>query len=271
MYGIVNVIIGHIQNSPDETSLNSDEVLYGMKVNILKTIDENWYYIRTHYNYEGYIKKNELIVNESEVKDYEKSKKALCMAAFADVLNRPDYNGKQIITLTRGAKVAMAEEKEENNQFVKVKLADKRTGYVRKEFLIDKKEDYKSIEENILRRNIANAALSYIGTQYRWGGKSPMGIDCSGLCSMAYMLNNILIYRDAVIKEGFPVKEISFQKVKMGDLLFFKGHVAMYLGNQQYIHSSTTNNGVKINSFNKCHYNYFKKLDNKLLAAGSIF
>lgn len=57
-----------------------------------------------------------------------------------------------------------------------------------------------------------------------------MGIDCSGLVSMAYLLCGISIYRDARIVEGFPIREIDRGDMKPGDLLFFPGHVAMYLG-----------------------------------------
>ena len=48
---------------------------------------------------------------------------------------------------------------------------------------------------------------------------------------MAYMLNGIIIYRDAKIIEGFPMHAIDISEMKPGDLIFFPGHVAMYIGN----------------------------------------
>lgn len=98
-----------------------------------------------------------------------------------------------------------------------------------------------------------------------------MGIDCSGLCSMSYMVNGILIYRDANIKEGFPIKEITRDKLKKGDLIFFPGHVAMYLGNEEYVHSATSNDVVSINSFDKNADNYYEYLDKCDKRFGSIF
>ena len=47
---------------------------------------------------------------------------------------------------------------------------------------------------------------------------------------MAYMLCGICIYRDANIVEGFPIHEIPRERMRRGDLLFFPGHVAVYLG-----------------------------------------
>ncbi|MFQ7003409.1 MAG: NlpC/P60 family protein [Ruthenibacterium lactatiformans] len=48
-----------------------------------------------------------------------------------------------------------------------------------------------------------------------------MGIDCSGLVSMAFLLNGVMIYWDAAIKPGCALHEISFEAAKPGDLLFF--------------------------------------------------
>ena len=112
-----------------------------------------------------------------------------------------------------------------------------------------------------------------MGTQYRWGGKSPLGIDCSGTTSMSYMLNGVLTYRDARIVEGYPVKEISRDEMKKGDLLYFAGHIALYLGDGLYIHSTarTGSNGIDINSLNPEDTNYRKDLDEGLLKVGTIF
>ena len=76
--------------------------------------------------------------------------------------------------------------------------------------------------EEAFRKSIVQTAYSYLGTQYRWGGKTACGIDCSGLAFMSYFRNGILIWRDAAIKEGYPVHEIPIEQAKPGDLLFFR-------------------------------------------------
>ena len=120
---------------------------------------------------------------------------------------------------------------------------------------------------------LVDAAMLYRGTHYRWGGKSPMGIDCSGLVSMAYMLCGILIYRDAHIMEGFPIHEISLEHVKPGDLLFFPGHVAMYLGHGRYCHSTgrSGDNGFALNSLNPGDPDYRSDLKAAITQVGSYF
>ena len=69
--------------------------------------------------------------------------------------------------------------------------------------------------EEAFRESIVQTAYSYLGTQYRWGGKTASGIDCSGLAFMSYFRNGILIWRDAAIKEGYPVHEIPIEQARV--------------------------------------------------------
>ena len=100
-----------------------------------------------------------------------------------------------------------------------------------------------------------------------------MGIDCSGLVSMAYMLCGILIYRDADIREGFPIRKIPIEAVKPGDLLFFPGHVAMYIGHGRYCHSTgkVGDNGFAVNSLIPSDADYREDLREKLTQVGTYF
>lgn len=127
--------------------------------------------------------------------------------------------------------------------------------------------------EEAFRESIVQTAYSYLGTQYRWGGKTACGIDCSGLAFMSYFRNGILIWRDAAIKEGYPVHEIPIEQAKPGDLLFFPGHVAIYLGNGKIIHATghPESSCVTFNSLREGELGYREDLKNSLCAAGSIF
>ncbi|MEG2404672.1 MAG: C40 family peptidase, partial [Oscillospiraceae bacterium] len=130
---------------------------------------------------------------------------------------------------------------------------------------------YKSEAE--LRNAVCKNALSYLGTQYRWGGKTPLGIDCSGLVSMAYLQEGIAIYRDAQIKLGFPIREISIANIKKGDLLYFPGHVAMYIGNGNFVHATAhgKKSGVVLASLNSKNKIFREDLSKTIIKAGSIF
>lgn len=101
-----------------------------------------------------------------------------------------------------------------------------------------------------------NTAKQYIGTPYVWGGTSPKGFDCSGLVQYAYAQNGVKIPR--VAKDQFKSgKAVDSGNLQLGDLVFFKGsngnaaepgHVGMYVGNGQYIHSPQTGDTVKISN-----------------------
>ena len=123
------------------------------------------------------------------------------------------------------------------------------------------------------RNQVVKTAKSYLGTQYRWGGKSPLGIDCSGLTSISYLINGIITYRDAKIVEGFAVHEIKFEEKKPADLLYFKGHIAMMIDGKRYIHSTgrTGSDGVVINSLDPKDSDYREDLAKGILAVGSVF
>jgi cell wall-associated NlpC family hydrolase len=270
-YAVVNKALGELKREPKETSESIDEILFGMNVEILKEANKNWFYVRTFYRYEGYINGENLIIDDKISKTWESGKNAVITNSFADVLNKPLISGNKITSLTRGGILISTGEISENGSFVKVKLPNSKVGWIKKSFISKLISKYDINDERDLRENLAQSALSYLGTQYRWGGKTPLGIDCSGLCSMAYMLNGVIIYRDSEIKEGFPIKEIPFKNIKKGDLIYFPKHVAMYLEDGNYIHSSTSNDSVKINSFNINSDNYNEYLAKAPKRYGSIF
>ncbi len=76
---------------------------------------------------------------------------------------------------------------------------------------------------------------------YLWGGTIAPNYDCSGLMQAAFSASGIWLPRDSYQQEAF-VKKISYEELLPGDLIFFAtkrvDHVALYLGNGYYIHSS---------------------------------
>jgi hypothetical protein len=93
----------------------------------------------------------------------------------------------------------------------------------------------------------------WLNAPYMWGGRSPLGVDCSGFVQVIYKLMGMDIPRDTwqQAQEGKPVKK--FRDVQTGDLAFFDNkedivHVGILLGNDQIIHASGK---VRIDTINK--------------------
>lgn len=270
-FGLINTAILSIRKEPSEKSELIDEDFYGRYVKIIADYKNDWCEIITEYGYSGYVLKAHLIQDKDLIDTWRKGKKKLVWQASADVLEIPKVQGYCLNTLNRGALLRIVSEADENG-WVLVALCDGTYGYIKEKFLSDyKKSCYETEDE--LRSRLVQTAYTYMGTQYRWGGKSPLGIDCSGLTFMAYYLNGIVIYRDATIKEGFAIKEISIENMKPGDLIYFPGHVAMYLGYGRYIHSTAKkgSDGVVINSLLKGEEDYREDLAQTIKAIGSIF
>jgi gamma-D-glutamyl-L-lysine dipeptidyl-peptidase len=77
----------------------------------------------------------------------------------------------------------------------------------------------------------------YLNTKYLWGGNSPRGIDCSALVQELLKFNNIYSPRDSKDQRKFFKKEITIKNIRKGDLLFWKGHVAIALNNKKLVHA----------------------------------
>lgn len=289
---LISVPLAPYHIKPQSFCELDDEGFYGHTVTILEEAGEDrgqkQYKILTPYRYETYVSENCLYEGEDEVARYHDCEKHarlnIVTRSFMDVLAEPIYRAPHIITLPMGSIVetlpfeAPADDATGGAEdglgeaWTLIRLIGGRHGYVRSSHLAPYPVAAPKDEDG-LRHAIVATAKRFFGTQYRWGGKSFSGIDCSGLCATAYMMNGVYIYRNADIREGFPIHAIERRELKPADLIFFKGHVALYMGNGKYIHSTGRkgDDGVVINSLDPEHYDYREDLDKGIKGLGSIF
>ena len=265
---IVKNTIGSIEKEPRFDTELADEAIHGMIVKLLKKAENNWFFVETSYGYNGYMHESDLYIDSEKAIKWDEQSNNIISHGIVDVMKEPKFQSYPIMLLTRGAIVKTTGEI--NDQWIEIMLPDERKGWVRKDFVKERIRLGTNTDEDTLRNNVVKTALSYLGTQYRWGGKTTLGIDCSGLCSISYLLNGIIIYRDANIKEEYHMRAISREEMKPGDLMYWTGHVAMYIGNDKYVHSTGKSSGVVINSLNPKDADFREDLVN-IKQMGTVF
>lgn len=117
--------------------------------------------------------------------------------------------------------------------------------------------------------DLITTAKQYIGTPYRYGGTSSSGFDCAGFTQTVYRSHGISVPRSSVGQAGAGTK-VSKSELETGDLVIFSGtyrsgpsHTGIYIGNGDFIHSSSSR-GVTISNLNesyyKRHFSYGRKV-----------
>jgi gamma-D-glutamyl-L-lysine dipeptidyl-peptidase len=259
--------VASVNLKPNLNSELADEVLHGMVLEIVDKKDDPWYKIRTQYDYYGYVHKNDLLIDSLEVSKWHKESYAI-LRLTVDVMAEAKYASRVVTTLTRGCLIKHTGVFED--KWEKIGLADGSWGWIRAGFASAIEKLSTKTDEEELRKRIVIMALDYIDTQYRWGGKSHFGIDCSGLASMVYMMNGFFIPRDGNQQQEY-LKPIDREEAKPGDLFFFPGHVAVCIGEGRYVHATGREGYTLINSFNKGSEDYREDLDKIQTGTGTIF
>ena len=93
---------------------------------------------------------------------------------------------------------------------------------------------------------IARYACQFVGNPYVYGGTSPEnGADCSGFVQTIYGRFGISLPRTASA-QSYCGKGVSVNEAKAGDLVYYNGHIAIYIGGGQIVHASSSSSGIKI-------------------------
>jgi len=90
-------------------------------------------------------------------------------------------------------------------------------------------------------RDFVRVAERFVGVPYLWGGKTSLGIDCSGLVQIALHAAGIPCLRDTdmqMASAGEPIDPGNLEAIQRGDLLFWNGHVAIAQSADWMVHAS---------------------------------
>jgi len=201
----------NIHKKPSKFSKVSSQLLYGEKFKILSK-NRNWIKIKTSFdNYIGYIK------NAQYLEKFKPNYKVSNLKA--KIFKKPNSSSKNWLTL--GSKLSVIDE---NKNYIKIE----KNKWI-------KKKDIKKI--NHKEKNFIKTFKKFLNVKYVWGGKTYKGIDCSALLQIFFNYNNLFYPRDTKDQINYS-KGISMKrKFKKGDIIFWKGHVAMCLNSKKLIHA----------------------------------
>ena len=220
-YGISILSIVPMRNEASDQSEMINQILFGEHFKILQ-IRKKWNKIRlSHDNYEGWIcKKQWTEISEEDYKQLDKDISTIT-TDILDIIKKDHHQPIVIGSILPFYKSGHARINNQMYQFDGLTTP----GFVNKKKLIEN-------------------ALIYLNAPYLWGGRSPLGIDCSGLTQMAYRLQGINLPRDAY-QQAEIGNTLSFvEESEPGDLAFFDNeegkviHVGIILEDNHIIHAS---------------------------------
>ena len=201
----------NIYRNPSRKSEVTSQIIYGEKFKIL-TKNKNWTKIKTLFdNYKGFIK------NSKYVEKFSPNYKVSSLKA--KIFKKPGIGTNSWLPLASKLSVF-----EQNKNYVKIE----KNKWI-------KKADIEKL--NHREKNFIKIFKKYINVKYVWGGKTYKGIDCSALLQIFFCYNNSFYPRDTKNQIRYTKKNLKKRKFKKGDIIFWKGHVAMCLNSKQLIHA----------------------------------
>lgn len=251
-WALVTISVACLRGEPRSGAELVSQAIMGTPVKVLEC-DGGMSRVQTPDGYIAYVTDSSLqFLSAGEFSAWKKARRVVVTANLSMAYEKPEENIDAAVSdLLLGN---ILEYKGETAGFVQVSLPDGRTGYVKK---TDIKEFSEWANQNFDMPTIERSARRMMGTPYLWGGMSAKMADCSGFVRTAYFSNGIILQRDAS-QQALTGKKIDPKKwrteAEPGDLIFIGTksgkvtHVAMYIGNGKYIHSSGR---VKINSMDK--------------------
>jgi len=220
-YGISNLSIIPIRNEASDQAEMVNQILFGEHFKILES-RKKWSRIRlAHDSYEGWVCNKQWIeLSEEDYKQLDKDVSTIT-TDILDIITEEHHQPIVIGSVLPFYKSGHAIINNEMYQFDGLTTP----GFVKKEKLFEN-------------------ALIYLNAPYLWGGRSPLGIDCSGLTQMVYRLQGVDLPRDAYQQAEVGTTLSFIEESEPGGLAFFDNseenitHVGIILEDNHIIHVS---------------------------------
>ena len=210
-----NYPIINLYNKKDVTSKIVTQMLYGENFTIIKKF-RNWYKIKLHTdNYVGFIIKKKFTHTFKPTHKISGLKSII----YRHPKNFTKYNSKKFLPFAS-----------------KIQILKKQKNFIM--FDNQKWLNIKGISPiNKKEKNFLKILNLFKDCKYKWGGKTFNGIDCSALIQIFYQFNNKFFPRDTKDQIKYSKINLKRKNFKKGDIIFWKGHVAVCINSKKLIHA----------------------------------
>jgi len=217
--------LSNIYKKPSVFSEVTSQIIYGEKFKVLSK-SKSWLKIKTSFdNYIGYIK------DEKYTTYHKPTHKVFNLKT--SIFDKQENKTKYFLPFA--SKISIIQKTKKFVEFEKNKWVIKKK--IRKINHVEK--DYLKVLKLFLK------------TKYVWGGKTYKGIDCSAILQLLYYYNNKFYPRDTEDQLKYSKSNITRKKFKKGDVIFWKGHVAICINSKKLIHAYGPEKKVIIMLINK--------------------
>ncbi|NAY93250.1 SH3 domain-containing protein [Muricauda sp. JGD-17] len=215
-YGICHLSIVPIRSLPEDDSEMVSQLLYGECFKVLER-RKKWSRIRVdHDKQEGWVSNKQVTLISEE--DYHKTTTTELPKFSADLVSHVCTQNGTLLPILLGSVVSALH-------------------------LLNHTFEGGTMEGKHPKNTLVDTALLYVNAPYQWGGKTPFGIDSSGLAQMVYKINGYKLNRTAEeqSKQGEPLSFI--EESEPGDLAFFDNkegvidHVGIILKDNYIVHA----------------------------------
>ena len=215
-YGICHLSIVPVRLTTDDSAEMITQILYGEHYKVLEQ-RKQWAKVRLALDgCEGWVNNSQ--INLIEKNAYSQLDKSQDRKYTSELISSVECRNKRLTPIVLGSTLPDVT-------------------------ILDRTFEGASVNGNVKKDNLINTALFYLNAPYLWGGRTPFGIDASGLSQMAYKINGVALSR-AADQQALQGDALSFiEESEPGDLAFFDDnegkiyHVGLIMGDNYIIHS----------------------------------
>jgi gamma-D-glutamyl-L-lysine dipeptidyl-peptidase len=246
-WALVNNSVANLRTDPRHSAELATQAPLGTPLRMLDR-DGGWLLVQGPDGYLAWVDSGAIeALNDAELAAHRRAEKVIYLEPAGVAVSEPRPGSAPISDLVAGA---MLVREGSAAGYHRVRFPDGREAHVPESEAVAYSgwvAGVRATEESLVA-----SAVSLLGRPYLWGGTSPNGMDCSGFTKTVYLLNGLVLPRDASqqVHAGALVDDIGdFSRLRPGDLLFFGPaatatspervvHVGLWMGGGRFIHSS---------------------------------